>query len=138
MTTNIDAAEFTKRLEALCARGTGREWPRKLPDQQVLLKSAALMLEEGRDYDEGQLKEPLEAWCQGPGNALIMDHVTLRRLLVDAGYLQRDAAGNRYRLDVEKAKEGFAPEVEQLDPAAVVAEALRQREERKRAYVKKQ
>lgn len=138
MTTKIDAAEFAKRLEALCTRGMGREWPRKQPDHEVLLKSVALMLDEGRNYDEGALKEPLEAWCQGPGQAIITDHVTLRRYLVDAGYLQRDAAGSTYRLDAQKAAEGFAPDVEALDPAAIVAQALQEREERKRAFTKKQ
>lgn len=138
MTTTIDAAEFTRQLEALCTRGMGREWPRKQPDQQVLLKSIALMLEEGREYDESQLKEPLQAWCDGPGKAIITDHVAVRRYLVDAGYLQRDAAGSTYRLDAQKAAEGFAPDVEALDPATIVARALREREERKRAFMKKQ
>lgn len=137
MTTKIDVTEFKKRLEALCARGTGREWPRKTPDQHVLLKSAAMLLETGRDYGEAEINEPLEAWCQGPGEAFIMDHVTLRRYLVDAGYLSRDAAGQSYGLDGQKAAEMFTPEVEALDPAAIVRDALREREERKRRFMKK-
>lgn len=137
MTTKIDAAEFRKRLEALCARGTGREWPRKTPDQHVLLKSAAMLLKAGRDYSETEINEPLDAWCQGPGEAIIMDHVTLRRHLVDAGYLTRDAAGHSYRLDAQTTAEMFAPEIAALDPAAIVRDALREREERKRAFMKK-
>ena len=37
MAQKMDAAEFRKRLEALCARGTGREWPRKAADRHVLM-----------------------------------------------------------------------------------------------------
>lgn len=137
MTTTMGGAEFEKRLEDLCTRGGRREWPRKTEDQQVLLKSVTLMLEPQREYSEAELNEPLETWVDQVGQIFVIDHVTLRRFLVDAGYVQRDLAGHRYRVNAEKATEMFEADVASLDPVAVVDEARRRIEERKRAYLNK-
>ncbi|HSM56793.1 MAG TPA: DUF2087 domain-containing protein [Candidatus Sulfomarinibacteraceae bacterium] len=137
MTTTMSRAEFEKRLEDLCTRGGRREWPPKREDQHVLLKSATLMLEPQREYSEAELNEPLEAWVDQVGQIFVIDHVTLRRFLVDAGYVQRDLAGQRYRINAEKAAEMFDDDVASVDPVAVVAEARRRIEERKRAYLNK-
>jgi hypothetical protein len=137
MQSTMNVEEFTRRLEALCARGSGREWPRKLPDQHVLLKSVALLLDSQRDYDEQALNERLETWCEDVGHNIVTDYVAVRRYLVDLGYVQRDAAGHNYRLNPDKVSEQFDPAVDALDPAAIVAEAQRRAEERKRAYLAK-
>ena len=137
MASTINVEEFTQRLEALCARGSGREWPRKLPDQHVLLKSVILLLDPQRDYDEQELNARLETWCEDVGHNIVTDHVALRRYLVDAGYVQRDAAGRNYRLNPAKVAEQFDAAIDSLDPVAIVAEAQRRAEERKRAFMEK-
>lgn len=138
MPSAITANQFKERLEALCLRGGVREWPRKPLDQHVLLKGATYGLEPDRDYSEAEINEQLAPWCEDVGRNMIVDHATLRRYLVDAGYLIRDAAGTTYRLNQEKVEAQFDPDVSSIDPAAVLEEARRRNEERKRRYLAQQ
>lgn len=138
MPETISTDQFTERLEAICLRGGVREWPRKPLDQHVLLKSATFGLEPDRDYSEAEINERLAPWCKNVGRNMIIDHAVLRRYLADAGYLTRDAAGTTYRLNVEKAREQFDPAVETINPAAVLEDARRRNEERKRKYLARQ
>lgn len=72
----------------------------------------------------------------GGGRGTIgLDHVKLRRYVVDARYVKRDAAGRAYELDVARAGEMFVPEDETIDPVTVVEQALLRKEEQKRAYL---
>jgi hypothetical protein len=95
------------------------------------------MLEAGRDYTENELNECLARWLGEVGQAVEIDHVSLRRYLVDAGYLIRDAAGRSYRVDAQQTVELFEAGIEEIDPVAVIEEASRRTEERKREYLEK-
>lgn len=135
MPPTITTDQFKKRLEAICLRGGVREWPRKPLDQRVLLKSAIFNLEPGREYSEAEINELLAPWCEDVASNMYIDHAFLRRYLVDAGYLNRDAAGASYRLDEEKTEEQFDPAVADIDPTAVLQDARRRNEERRRKYM---
>jgi tRNA(adenine34) deaminase len=65
-------------------------------DFRALLAAAALSLDCGADYDEPAVNARLKAWLDGPGAMVDVDHVELRRWLVDAGLVQRDGFGRRY------------------------------------------
>lgn len=132
----IDVEEYRRQLTELCTRGGYREWPRKSQDRHVLLKSATYMLEPDREYSEQEINEHLVAWCGQIGLNFQIDYASLRRHLVDAGYLKRDAAGYGYRLDEEAAAHMFERDVEAVDPVAVVRHAQREIEERKRRYLR--
>jgi len=136
MESKISIAEFKDRLEVLCLRG-GRGFPRKQRDQHILFKSIVLMLETRRDYTENEVNECLAKWLSEVGQAIEIDHVSLRRYLVDAGYLTRDVAGRSYRVDPEQTAGLFEVGIEEINPIAVVAEASRRIEERKRGYLEK-
>jgi hypothetical protein len=58
---------------------------------RVLEHIAGACFEPGRDYDEAEVNELLERWCEGGG----VDHVTVRRYLIDYGILSRDAGTYR-------------------------------------------
>lgn len=134
----ITTDQFKERLEALCLRGGVREWPRKPLDRHVLLKSATFGLEPQRDYSEKEINEQLTPWCQDVGRNMIIDHATLRRYLVDAGYLTRDPGGRSYRLNREESTQRFEPGVDAVDPSAVLENARRRNEEQKRKYLARQ
>jgi hypothetical protein len=133
--SKINAAEFKQRLEALLLSPGGRGLPRKRRDWDILFKSIMLALEAGRDYSEKEVNQVVEEWLDGIGQAIEIDYVTLRRHLVDAGYLVRDLAGTSYRVGLEAMAELFEPATDTVDPAAVVEEARSRKEQRKRQYL---
>jgi hypothetical protein len=93
------------------------------------------MLDTKRDYTEGEINECLAKWLSQVGRTVEVDHISLRRYLVDAGFLTRDTAGRSYRADPEQTAGLFEVGIEGINPVAVVEEAYRDAEERERAYL---
>ncbi len=133
----VTVDEFKSRLEALCAKKGGRGLPKKRRDQQILFKSIMLLLDPATEYTETELNQRLENWLAEVGQTVELDHVSLRRHLVDEGYLNRDKAGVTYRVSVEGMAGLFDPAIDKLDPAAVLEEARQRRELKKREYLNK-
>jgi hypothetical protein len=133
----ISSTEFKDRLALLCLVRGGRGFPRKPRDQHILFKSITLMLEPQRTYTESEVNENLTQWLRLVGQAIELDHVSLRRYLVDAGYLTRNAAGQSYRVNLDQTIGLFEVGVEEINPMTVVEQAARQTEERKRTYLEK-
>jgi hypothetical protein len=89
---------------------------------------------------EGQVNDLLKAQLAGAAAFLDIDHVELRRWLVDAGWLTRDGYGREYRrvgLDALSAgQREFADALAAIEPAAWVADvraAHRARRQARRA-----
>jgi len=137
MPSGITTTEFKNRLGVLCLKGGHGGLPRKSRDQHILFKSITLMLETGREYTETELNESLANWLSLVGQTLEIDHASLRRYLVDAGYISRDAAGRSYRVVPGPVAGLFEVGIESLDPVAVVDDAYREAEERKQKYLEK-
>ncbi|RKX26884.1 MAG: hypothetical protein DRP47_07490 [Candidatus Zixiibacteriota bacterium] len=133
--SKINVDEFEKRLEALCLKKGGRGLPRKRQDQHILFKSIALILEPHRDYSESELNEVLKQWLAKIGQKIEIDHVTLRRHLVDEGYISRDRAGMLYKVNDAKMADLFEPETNAINPAKVIEKALKRKEQKKRQYL---
>jgi len=81
---------------------------RSLPAAQgrrrlVLQHVASTSFDPGADYDEPAVDERLRAWCDGGE----VDHVALRRYLVDGGLLLR--GGGVYRLAPDEGSPGAPP-----------------------------
>jgi len=130
--TPITSGEFESRITALCIGGVGPGLPRKRRDRHILLKSVSLALGHGREYTESSLNAALETWLAAVGPAVRMDHVSLRRYLIDEDYVVRDVAGRRYR--VRSSRESstlFEPGVDHVDVLGAVRAAAAQREERR-------
>jgi hypothetical protein len=75
---------------------------------------------------ERQVNECLKAQLAGVAAFLDIDHVELRRWLVDAGWLTRDGYGREYRRvglgALRAGQREFADAVAAIEPAAWVAE----------------
>jgi hypothetical protein len=118
----ISAEEFEKRLSALALSGVQFNLPRKQRDRHILFRSAAQALDADHQYSEPDLNAELALWLQGIGIGI--DHVTLRRHLVDEGYLIRERDGSTYVTSLEGGRAyEFESSVATVDSYAVVNNA---------------
>ncbi|MCZ6545834.1 MAG: DUF2087 domain-containing protein [Chloroflexi bacterium] len=126
----IDADAFKERLADLCLRPRPG-LPRKRRDRHVLLRSILHLLDADGLYSEEEINVAIRDWLHTVAPRLRVDHVQLRRALVDHGYLSRTSDGAAY-MPCQPEGIRFAPEIAGLRPAAIV-EAGRRRMARKRA-----
>ena len=95
MTTNA----YIERLQALAPRqglSLGVMHSAGPADFALMLAAAALRFAPAQVYTERDVNHRLRAWLGGVGAMLAVDHVELRRWLVDTGVLTRDGFGRAY------------------------------------------
>lgn len=90
-------AFFTKRLADLCLRSGLSGLPRDEISRHVLFTSMVAALPLETPIDQQQVDACVARWIETSG-IKELDHVTLRRSLVDAGYLVRRPDGSGYRV----------------------------------------
>ncbi|HEX6947412.1 MAG TPA: DUF2087 domain-containing protein [Acidimicrobiia bacterium] len=129
----MTAEEVSRRLAALCLGGA-RGFPKKSRDRHILLAAATLWMEPGAVYTEREVNDALAQWLEEACPALAVDVVSLRRELVDFGYLDRDDSGTHYSGGPGPAEWRFADDVADVDPIDVMRAARAEREARRRAY----
>jgi hypothetical protein len=122
--------ESHRALKRLLANGPLTGVPRRPADQRLLVVLAAARFDPDRTYAEGEVNDTLRDWLATFCEPYGIDHVTLRRLLVDSRLLARTTSGSTYRLNPERRGEAEAGRA--LEPAAVLAEIRQERESRKR------
>ncbi|PWB70615.1 hypothetical protein C3F09_08845 [candidate division GN15 bacterium] len=130
----ITTSRFTARFITLVLKGNGM--PRKQEDRHILFLSALLGLESGREYTETQLNEQLRQWSDQFGDNVGLDHVSLRRSLVDEHFLARDAAGKGYTFRKENLPYTLDSAIWSLNLTEVIDHAKMEIEERKRLHQK--
>lgn len=136
MTTEemIDLATFQERLISLCVRRANALLPRNLLDQRVLAKSIALALPGDQVWSEAQVNDQLRSWLADLGRSFDVDHVTLRRFMVDLGFLVRASNGSTYRVAAPTEQVNcFAAEVEQVRVAELIRAARSEEELRRQS-----
>ena len=135
----MNTNEFKKRLVKLCLRSGLSDFPKSNVDQHVLLKSVMLTFAETAVFSEQQINAKLKYWIDNIGTFELLDHVTLRRRLVDAGYLTRSNNGATYQIaNDDVGVVGFETAVNDLNPAQILNEARADIERRKQQYLAKQ
>lgn len=131
----IQPEEFVERLCRVGADRGPRRFPRKQRDREILIKSIRMLMDCDRTYSEAEINAFLQAWRRDIAPAIESDHVTIRRLLVDHGHLERTADGRAYRLGFPPRPVAFDMEVDEIDVRATVAAFLdyneRRRQERR-------
>ena len=109
--------------------------PKDETDQHILLKSVVLSFDNRGIFGEQDINEKLKYWIQQISRIKEIDHSSLRRFLVDAGYLTRTKDGSQYQVPPSAPRPQFFEDaVEQIDPAEVLRAAQEEIERRKRAY----
>lgn len=121
-----------RTLKRLLVNGLLTGLPKRAADQDVIVELAALRFDTVRVYREAQVNEILKEWLATFCAPYGIDHVTLRRQLVDARLLSREKSGASYRVDAVKVAL-LAPDAG-VEPAAVLAELQAERAERKRHH----
>lgn len=99
----VDRREFEARLSAVCG-GRVMVLPRKRRDRHILFRAIAQTLENKSPYSERELNRSLNEWVASTGLDASLDHVSLRRYLVEYGYLLRDRAGRLYSVRINGKK----------------------------------
>lgn len=114
----VGAAEYASRFRALLGRGglvTG--FPRRQRDRWILLHAIARGFRLDERLSEIEATGRIGSFLLQACPHWRMDRVTLRRALVDEGFLDRDSGGSNYRRSVRHAArvrfEG-PPELEDL------------------------
>lgn len=130
MSKKTEVSQWT--LKRLLANGPLTAVPKRPSDQELLIALAASQFEAQRIYREKEVNEGLKAWLETISVPFGIDHVTLRRLMVDSRFLTRTSSGSTYRLNPEKT--GDVDIVRAIEPARVLAELRSARELRKRQH----
>ncbi len=130
----ISNGEFEDRLAELCLKSGLKGVPRKQRDQHILLKSVVLTLDPLKEFTESEVNDKLAFWLADIARGIELDRVTLRRWLVDEGYLERDSRGLRYRVG-EVIPRLFAPGVDEVDVYRVIGVAMKSLQKRKQSYL---
>ena len=115
-------------LKRLLANGPLTGMPTRPEDEHLILLLAARRFEPRREYREAEVNALLREWLSSFVAPFGIDHVTLRRRLVDTGLVLRDAAGSTYW--TTRRVPGM-----DVDLARVLAEVREERAERKRQHV---
>ena len=125
------ARETTHRaLKRLLVNGPLIGLPARPGYQALLLHLAAARFEARKAYRESEVNDVLRSWLQTFCAPFGIDHVTMRRLMVDSGLLTRDKAGSIYRINPKTI--GDLDTDRAIEPAQVLAEIEIEREARKR------
>jgi hypothetical protein len=119
-------------LKRMLANGPLTAVPKRPADQALVAMLAAARLEADRDFSEAEVNERLEAWLDAISEPYGIDHVTLRRMLVDLRLLVRTKSGSAYRVNPGKAAALDA--LRTLEPAAVLADVRAERDARKQRH----
>jgi hypothetical protein len=122
--------QIRRALRRMLSNGPLTAVPKRPSDQQLLATLAAAQFEPGKTYRETEVNETLKAWLETFCEPFGIDHVTLRRLLVDSRLVTRTASGSTYRVNREGS--GEAEPAAAIEPAEVLAEIRGERESRKR------
>ncbi len=89
-----------KSAVSLASLGEEERW--------LMLSLAALSLSTGQEYSEKEVNEALLAWLQAGEGMLRIDHVELRRVLIDFGLWRRRDGGRAYSLNCPQTDDRFA------------------------------
>lgn len=134
----ITRDEFTKQIVKLLLRSGLTGFPKSARDQHVLLKSAMLHLGQTGEMSEKEVNKRLIDWVENIARIKAFDHVTLRRALVDAGYLTRSSDGATYKIPPSGPRAWqFEEAIDHIDVLEVLNAAREEMAQRKRAYLEK-
>ena len=130
----MNLSDFSKRLAQLCFGSPLVNFPTRSNSRHILLKSIAIEFESGVEYTGKEVNDVILHWLEVVGMRVVIDHVNLRRGLVDERYLKRKRDGSTYFLGIEDpADVGFPETLSPADVATHLETEWAKREERRQA-----
>ncbi|MEM7801704.1 MAG: DUF2087 domain-containing protein [Chloroflexota bacterium] len=132
--SRVTVDEFRKLFVATVLKGRG--YPRKRRGQQIILLSVISLLDKDEAYTEKEMNTLLSSWVEKYGEELSMDHVALRRALIDEKLVNRDNAGTVYVLNSAHFPIEMDGAILNLDLDQLIREELADQARRKEQYQK--
>ena len=132
MNAPLDDRQVARALGRLLGTGPLTRLPSRRGDLEMLLALAAALFENGRIHREDEINERLQHWLERFALPHALDHVSLRRALVDLRYLLRDASGSAYRCNPVKIAAQLTDSARAVDPGEILHLRKSERAERKR------
>ena len=83
----IDRSEMERLLARLMKSGPMKRLPKSHKEQKIFVALAASILDPQKTYSEPELNDQLADWLSSFTRAASLDHVTIRRYMVDYGFL---------------------------------------------------
>lgn len=131
----ITVDDFKKRLIDLCLRSGLAGFPKRQRDQHILFKSVTLIMKNYLNLTEKEVNDKLEYWLKNICEIKYFDYITLRRWLVDTGYLNRTKDGASYQVSKSEAQEYlFDDKIDQINIIEVLEKGREEIARRKRQY----
>lgn len=130
----IDEKEAQGILRRLFKGGEIERLPKRPGDARFLLALIASSLQPSQHYSERDLNVHLTEWLAGFTCPIGLDHVTVRRYLVDHGFVLRDAEGSWYTVNTAVVGSVLDASAMEVYPRDIFDEVQLERLARKRAY----
>ena len=128
----VTREEAESVLRRLLANGKLTLLPKRPRDQEIVAALAAARFEPGAACGEAQVNGMLAAWLETISEPMGIDHVTMRRMLVDLRLLLRTTTGSSYAL-ADDAVAWLRP-LATIGPAAILAAIADERSARKERH----
>ena len=129
----ISKQQTEKLLRRLLKGGVMKRMPRNRKDTEVFLALAASSLDPQDAYSESEINEHLIEWMADFTRPSALDHVTVRRCLIDHYFLLRDQSGSSYTTNQTIINKVIDPAARSIQPRYIFEDVQREREQRKRA-----
>jgi hypothetical protein len=94
--------------------------PKSRRNADAFLALAAASLESQEVFTEAELNARLADWMASFANPRQLDHVTVRRYLVDLSMLLRDPEGRSYRTNQTVISRQIAPDARTVQPKEIL------------------
>lgn len=133
----IRTETFVASIGKTFGSGRLRVYPKGRTDRLCFLGAAAFALFRETPMSENEVNAALASWLQAMEAGDALDHVTMRRYLVDERFLARSKDGTGYHIDQAALLATFAEDIATLDVAAIAAAAEADRLARKDAWAER-
>ena len=124
--------DIEKLLRRLVNGGPIRRLPKSRKDTDLFLALAASVLDPRAVYAETEINQALKDWMQEFTCPINLDHVTIRRYLVDHRFLLREEKGTNYRTNQVIINSVIEPEARSVEPQLIYRAVQAERQQRKR------
>jgi hypothetical protein len=131
----ICKSEFNKRIIDFFLRSTLYEIPSKRKDKLIILKAFSMIFKKN-SFTEKEVNELIKDFLKKVPRMKI-DHVKIRRYLVDEGFLTRTPDGSQYFRNLSVFNNIFEEGIDDINIDDVIAKAQKEIEERSEKYSKK-
>ena len=128
----VNKQQAEKVLRRILKGGVMRRMPKSRKDTEIFLALAASSFDPQVAYSESEINEHLIEWMADFTRPSALDHVTVRRCLIDHYFLLRDQSGSSYATNQTIINKVIDPAARSIQPRYIFGDVQQEREKRKR------